>query len=144
MRGGFLHNQVIAAGLRAALEGLGARVKAEYPAGPGRRAGAVDLYAELNGGRLVCEVELGPRRVLQDVRKAEAIHADILVIVAPTPRAARIIRHRLRTTTGSDVSIRVLPYGLAIKYLSQVQAVEYGRDRKTRSPRPGLLGRIRR
>jgi len=141
VKGGYLH-RAMARELVATLERLGARVWTEYPAGPGRRASAVDIYAELGGLRLVCEIELGPRRVLKDVRKAEVLEANLLLIVAPTATATRAIRHRLRTSTESRVRVRVLPYGLSLKHLSQVFAVECGRDKKTSNLPPAR--RVRR
>ena len=128
MRGGYLYNRVIADELISVLERDGAHVRTEYPAGPGRRAGSVDIYAELGGMRLVCEVELGPGRVLNDVRKAEALGADLLLIVTATATEARAIRRRLRTFGRSRVRVRVRPMGLAIKDLSQMSAVECRRD----------------
>ena len=136
MRGGYLHNRGIAAELVAVLEQIGARVRTEYPAGPGRRAGSVDIYAELGELRLVCEVELGPRRVMNDVRKAEALAADVLLIVTPTAAEARAIRKRLRTFGRSGVMVQVLPMGLAIKYLSEMSSVECGWDTKSETRRP--------
>lgn len=137
MRGGFLHCRAMADGLKGALEGLGAPVRTEHPVGPGRRAGAVDLYAELREIRLVCEVELGPRRALKDVQKAEILGADVLLIVTPTASVARSVRARLRTLAAPRVRVHVLPYGLALKYLSQVFGGECGRDGKTETlPRP--------
>ena len=133
MRGGYLHNQAIAAELVTVLERRGAFVRTEYPVGPGRRAGSVDIYAELGELRLVCEVELGPRRVLNDVRKAESLAADVLLIVTPTAAEARVIRKRLRTCAQSWVQVRVRPMGLAIKYLSEMSAVECRRDIGTKT-----------
>ena len=128
MRGGYLHNQAIADELVGVLERVGARVRTEYPAGTGRRAGSVDIYAELGNLRLVCEVELGPRRAANDVRKAEALAADVLFIVTPTAAEARAIRNRLRTRGPSRVRVRVLPMGLAIKQLSEMSPGECRRD----------------
>jgi hypothetical protein len=133
MRGGRLHSDVLARGLRDALERLGARVWTEYPVRPGRGAGALDLYAELNGKRLAIEVELGVRRVLQDVRKAEAIGVDALVVVTPTPKVAALARRRLGTQTRSRVRVHVLPFGRALAFLSHVFGVDSRQDTKSQS-----------
>ena len=132
MRGGRLHSEILARGLQAALEGLGARVWTEYPVGPGRGVQAVDLYAERNGVRVAFEVELGPRRVLQDVRKAEILGVDALVIVTPTAKVAALARRRLRTRTPSRVTVHVLPFGRALALLSQVFSVEPRLDPKSK------------
>src|SRR6185295_12804275 len=97
MRGGFLHNDAMAERLRATLTKLGARFWTEHPAGPGRRAGAVDIYAELGRSRIAIEIELGPRRIHQDLEKALALDVDLLLVVAPTATVARAIRRRLVT-----------------------------------------------
>ncbi len=116
MRGGYLHSSIIANELRDVLERLGGRVWTEYPAGPGRRAGAVDLYVELHGRRLACEVEMTPRRVAGDVRKAMDLGVEELLIVTPTAREAASIRLRLRTLPRSGIPVRVLPFGRVINW----------------------------
>jgi len=131
MRGGYLHNEVMARQLADALERLGARVRTEYPAGPGRRAGAVDLYVELHGLRIACEIELGPRRLRQDLRKAEALGVDLLLLVAPTSAGARAIRRRLATFGKPRFQVRVLVNPQAVKYLSQLSPVVSRGDKKT-------------
>ena len=133
MRGGRLHSGVLAGGLRDALERLGARVRTEYPVRPGRGAGAVDLYAELDGTRVAIEVELGVRRVRQDIRKAETLGVDALVIVTPTAKVAALARRRLRTRTASRVTVHVLPFGRALALLTQVFRVESRQDTKSES-----------
>ena len=133
MRGGRLHSGVLARGLRDALERLGARVRTEYPVRPGRGAGAVDLYAELGGTRVAIEVELGVRRVRQDIRKAEALGVDTLVIVTPTPKVAALALRYVRTQTQSSVRVHVLPFGRALAFLSQVFGVDSRQDTKSES-----------
>ena len=98
------------------------------------------IYAELGGMRLVCEVELGPGRVLNDVRKAEARGADLLLIVTPTATEARSIRRRLRTFPRSRVRVRVRPMGLAITDLSQMSPVECRRDTGSETRQPAGEG----
>ena len=140
MRGGYLHCEILARGLRAELERLGARVWTEYAVGPGRGAEAVDLYAELNGMRVALEIELGPRRVLQDVRKAEALGVEALVIVTPTAKVAALSRRRLRTQTPFRVTVHVLHFGRALALLSQVFAVDSRQDGKSQTGQMHDLG----
>lgn len=144
MRGGFLHNEAMARSLKAALERLGARVWTEYPVGPGRRAGAVDLYAERNGFRLACELEIGPRRVKQDVAKAEILGVDLLLIVTPTATIARVIERRLRMLSRPEVEVRVLPLGRAVQYLSIGPLAECGQGHEVLNPWGRGTGRGRR
>jgi hypothetical protein len=140
LRGGFLHNEAMARQLKEALERLGARVRTEYPAGPGRRAGAVDLYIELHGFRIACEIELGPRRLRQDLRKAEALGVDLLLVVGPTPAVAKAILRRLVTFPKSNLKVRVLPNASVVSYLSKLSPVEGRGDKKTETP-PAQRGR---
>lgn len=132
MRGGHLHCEILALGLRTALERIGACVRTEYPVGPGRGAEAVDLYAERDGVRVAVEVELGPRRVLKDVRKAELLGVDALLIVTPTAKVAALARRRLRTRTPSRVVVHVLPFGRALALLSHVFDVESRQDTRSK------------
>ncbi len=135
MRGGYFHNEVMARQLKEALDQLGAKVRTEYPAGPpGRRVGAVDLYIELQGVRIACEIELGPRRVGQDLRKAQALGVDLLLLITPTAAAAKAVRRRLATLGKSEVQVRVLTFGCAIGFLSEKSPVESRRDKKTETP----------
>lgn len=131
MRGGYLHNEAIGERLRGALAALGAPHSIEYPVGPGRRAGAVDIYVELGGVRVACEIELGPGRIHQDLRKASALGADLLLIVAPTAQVARAIRRRLVTIRPRRPRVQVRLLASAIRYLSNLSASECPRDTKT-------------
>jgi hypothetical protein len=94
------------------------------------------LYAELDGKRLAIEVELGVRRVVHDVRKAEALGLDTLIVVTPTPKVAALARRRVRTQTQSRVRVHVLPFGRAIVFLSQVFGVDSQQDTKSESGSP--------
>jgi hypothetical protein len=89
----------------------------------------VDLYAEFNGTRVAIEIELGVRRLLQDVRKAETLGVHYLVVVTATPKVAALARRRLETQTRPRVRVRVLPFGLALKFLSQVFSVDPRTDK---------------
>jgi hypothetical protein len=133
MRGGHLHSEVLAEGIQTALERLGVRVSTEYRVCTGRIAGAVDLYADRDGIRVAIEIELGIRRVLQDVRKAEALGVDTLVIVTPTPKVAALALRQVRTQTQSRVRVHVLPFGRALAFLSQVFSVDSQQDTKSES-----------
>jgi hypothetical protein len=135
MRGGYLHNRALAQRLTTTLEDLGARFWIEYPAGPGRRAGAVDIYIELGEARIACEIELGPGRIDQDLRKASALSVDLLLIVAPTPDVARAIRRRLMTIRPRPPQVQVRLIASAIKYLSDLSVSECRQDKKTETPR---------
>jgi hypothetical protein len=91
------------------------------------------LYAELGGTRVAIEVELGVRRVRQDIRKAEALGVDTLVIVTPTPKVAALALRYVRTQTQSSVRVHVLPFGRALAFLSQVFGVDSRQDTKSKS-----------
>lgn len=123
MKGGYLHNQAIADELVTTLEQLGARVQTEYPVRPGSRSPAVDIYAELAGLRIACEIELSPRRVRNDIAKGEALGVDLVLIVTATASQAAAIKRRLGDTQQSQMQVRVMPLGAASRYLSELSPV---------------------
>lgn len=122
MRGGFIHSRVIADELASGLRDLGARVETEYPVRRGSRSPAVDIYAVLSGIRIVCEIELGPRRVFKDLQKAQELDADWLLVVAATPAQTAAIRRCLEGVQESRVQVRVMPFGAALRFLSELSA----------------------
>src|SRR5690606_34516681 len=110
MRGGYLHNRIIAARLLAACHRASVQAL-EHPTGEG---GFVDLYIEHGPLRVVCEIELSPDRIDRDLRKAIALDATHLLIVVPTPRvAARVMRRLERSGGAGQAEVFVLTLGRA-------------------------------
>ena len=121
MRGGYLHNVILLRPLEAYFLGLGALVEREYPTGPGRKAGFVDLFVRYLSWRIACEVELTADRVLNDANKAALVRADLLVIVVPDWHVTRVAKRRLGSvdypSRKNGPEIWVLPPGPALKRL---------------------------
>ena len=119
MRGRFLHNRVILAQVEERFRRLGASVFQEYPAKTGKRTRFVDLFVLLHGVRVVCEAELSFARIPNDVAKAIALDADLLLIVVSTSAACRKTQLQLKKTLTvlPGLTISILPLGVAIKRL---------------------------
>lgn len=130
MRGGRQHNDLLAAPIVDALDRLGMPTETEYPVGPGRGAGAVDIATWLPVGLVVIEVELTPARIANDVRKAGRLGATKLLIVTPNPGVTKSIQRRLtRIQVPNRLGVWVRPFGPALSLLSQ-----WSMSRKSRDP----------
>lgn len=127
MRGQFLHNDILVAPIAALLREYGVRSQLEYAIESGRGVGFVDLFAVQESFRLVCEAELSPDRVWNDIRKAVALQADLLLIVVPTVRMARRIRRRLQhprcPAAPENLDIWILPLGPALQRLREMMSL---------------------
>jgi hypothetical protein len=109
MRGDYLHNTLLVAPIAAFLRRAGAEVRLEHPGGRGRKAGYVDLFAKWDDWRIVCEAELLTKRVPHDIAKAITLQADLLLIVVPDGRQARVAEQAVRRARA-----HVLSEGLTI------------------------------
>ncbi|MCG3148172.1 MAG: hypothetical protein PCFJNLEI_01615 [Verrucomicrobiae bacterium] len=109
MRGGFLHNQVLAARVEHAFRASGAEVCREYRIVTSALEGYVDLMVTCGGRRIACEIELTAERIYWDVAKAQAMHAVLLLIVVPNEQLARTVRQKLtdRQTTRRPLKLSV-------------------------------------
>ena len=138
MRGQFFHNQILVKRLAGALEKLGAKVRLEHPTRSGQRPRSVDIFAELDGLKLVLEVERESRRALNDLSKAEALEADLLVILVPTRQVARAVLRRLESGVElPNFQIVVLPFGAALQALRENSPLM-----SLRNVRPTLIQKI--
>jgi hypothetical protein len=118
MRGGFIHNQILVAPIEAALRALGALTQREYPVEVSSGYhGYVDLFAVLDGKRIVCEAEQTDDRIRTDIAKAAALKADLLLIIMPSHRVAREVERMLSRLATSSVRICCLTLGGAIQQL---------------------------
>lgn len=121
MRGGFLHNRVLVEAIALLLLELGAPFQLEYPVRLADSVGFADVFAVHGSLRIVCEIELTADRVWNDVAKAVALQANLLLIVTPTGAVARRIRKCLRYSATQSVpgelEICVLPFGKALQWL---------------------------
>lgn len=117
-RGGFIHEKVVLDRLVRAARVRGATVCRQVQAGSGRGAGHIDLVLARGGRTIAVEVELSPKRVNRDLRKAAAIGADELWIVVPHRRTADAVGRRLAALAVSAEGSRgifVLTLGQALQ-----------------------------
>ena len=123
MRGGWLHNQMVAH-LAGVLRGAGAWVRVEHPIRVADSTLLADLYAGLGRRTLLVEVERTPDRVSKDLVKAEAVGATWCVIVTPTAAGARAVRRKLGIQSPPrprlQFGIVVWPYGVALQRLIEL------------------------
>lgn len=118
MRGGLVHNRVIAGRLERLLRLGGASVEREFPVEPGAHPRCLDLLATLGDVRLGIEIELTPRRVPADIKKAQLAGVPTLLIVTPTASSARAAKGALPRAKASTVDIVILPLGLAAQWVT--------------------------
>ncbi len=83
MRGKFTHNRCLIEPIAAAFARLGGCVHREFPIRPGRYPRYADLVVDLDGKTIVVEGESSSDRVPNDVNKAAALKALLLLFVTP-------------------------------------------------------------
>ncbi len=120
MKGQFIHNQIMAATIEAALQFKGYRIFREFPIQPGQRPPSVDLACEANGRFIVFEIERTTARVGNDVHKAERIGAHLLIIVVTTSQLRERVRASLiRFVVQQErVRIQVMTLGAALQWIA--------------------------
>lgn len=119
MRGRFLHNKILIAAVEERFLALGATVSREHSVKVRDRICYVDLFVSYGDSRIACEAELTTDRILNDIAKAIALDADMLLILVPTSTMARKVQERLTMTMPgpSLIAISVLPLGVALERL---------------------------
>lgn len=122
MRGDFVHNQVMARPIEAALQLKGYPTFREYPVRPGQRPSAVDLATRINRWFVLFEFERTADRVGNDLTKAEQVGADLLNIVVPDATVRTRVRRALarlgHTGGGSPPRIQVMTLGAALQWVA--------------------------
>lgn len=121
MRGKFIHNGVMISSLVAALRLRRYHFYLEYPVRRGKHPPSADIFFRANNGWVVIEVERTTARISNDLKKAQALHADLLLLVMPNAqkaKAARSVVHRL-AQRGDNASprISVMTLGVAIQWV---------------------------
>jgi len=129
-RGGFLTRKCLLEPVVQACRELGATVSAEYPVRLGQTRGFVDLRVDFGPCRVAIEAELGPKRLENDLHKAMALPAYLLLVVVPNWQScgtarkamARILEQRRMNGLLADVepATLILPVGPAIQQLRQI------------------------
>ena len=122
MRGGqFLHNRIMVGQLAAAFQRIGADVRCEHPVRLGRHPRFVDILAVIGALRIVCEAERNARRARNDVSKALALRASLLLIVVPNASVAASAKRQLAAEHDAGpagLTILVLTLGAALQLLT--------------------------
>ena len=125
MRGSFLHNKILLDPPERYLRELGASVWREFPTGPGRDAGFVDLFAQYRSLRIAVEAETtSSARLVKDVAKAVTLNADVLFIIVPNRRVAKAAKIKLAAflEDGASKSVTICcePQGVAMTRLTNI------------------------
>ena len=120
MRGGFLHNTLLVAGIETMLWPIATSIIREFPVRlPGDAVGAIDLFAIIGAHRIAVEVELTADRVPGDMAKAHSANANELLLIAPNAVARGALQRRVRRLTARTpprLSVHVLTLPLARQY----------------------------
>jgi hypothetical protein len=120
MRGDSCHNDILVRRLRQVAEECGATVCVEQLVRLDHDAiGYADLVISKAGHITVCEPERFWRRVGNDLRKAIALRADLLLIATPDAPTAQACRRQLRRCPRPDAKLKVIvcPLGAALEIL---------------------------
>jgi hypothetical protein len=79
----------------------------------------VDIYFQANGKWVAMEIECTTARIRNDIAKADALRADLLLIVLPDARTTRAARAAIsRLTKGSVAAagrIQAQSFGAALQ-----------------------------
>ena len=113
MTGAFVHERILLPPIATHFQQLGAQVWRQHCVRLEDSLGFADLFIIHGMHRIICEAELTSDRVLNDVCKAKALQAALLMIVVPHQRVAVAIRRRLAAapSTAPGVEKWVLPLG---------------------------------
>lgn len=119
MRGDPFHNDILVGQLRQVAEACGGNVFTERPVPMDGSVRYADLVVEKNGQVTVCEAEQSRHRVGNDVRKAVALGAHLLLIVTPDAPTAQACRRQLRRLPRLEAKLKVIicPLGAALEIL---------------------------
>jgi len=119
MRGDFFHNHCLIEPIASAFTRMGGDIHREFPVRPGRYSRYADLVINLDGSLIVVEGESVTGRVMNDIAKAEALRAGLLLLVTPHRKAATAIQRKLRRISlPAGLRIWVMPLGSALQRLA--------------------------
>jgi len=121
MRGEFWHKEILARRLRQTAEACGATVQVEVTVRVNDVPHYIDLLFEKGGRRFVAEPEQTSRRVHNDVAKAVAVGAELLLIVTSDAPTAHACQRRLQRLPIANANLKVIacPLGAALEILRQ-------------------------
>jgi hypothetical protein len=122
MRGKFLHNQVMIAALVSALRLRRYHLYLEHPVRRGKYPPSADIFFKVNGGWVVIEVERTTARITNDFKKAQALQADLLLLVMPDAQkvqaAKTVVRCFAQKITSPSPRILVMTLGAALQWVA--------------------------
>lgn len=94
MRGNTIHNQLLKPFAQRFQERR-ASIQWEYPTRIGKGAGFIDLFITYQEHDICIEAELSADRVPNDVKKAIAVNASLLLIVTPNAQVKAAAQRKL-------------------------------------------------
>ena len=127
MRADYCHNEILVRSLRQVAEECGATVRVEVAVRIDGVVNYIDVVIEKDGRRFIAEPEQESRRVGNDVRKAVAIGAELLLIATPDAPTAQACRRQLRRhpLPSSKLTVIACPLGAAREILRQTLNADY-------------------
>ena len=122
MRGDYCHNQILVGRLQEVAAECGAAVSREHPIPVGGQIHYIDLLITHHHRVTACEPENCPARVDNDVLKAAAVGADLLLIATPDAPTAQACRRKLRRLhlPKSKLKVIICPLGAALEILRTI------------------------
>jgi hypothetical protein len=122
MRGKPLHNNRLLGPVEGKLVVLGCSTHQEHPVQLSDRRGFSDLFAQTPLGPWSIEGETSGHRVVNDVNKALALHAAMLIIVTTTTAKANSIKRIIRSVQNHIGALKVF-VGTVPQVLGHIQAL---------------------
>jgi hypothetical protein len=121
VRGDYFHNEILPRPLDQVGKECAATVYVEHPVRIGGTTCYADRVFEKGGRRIVVEVKQLCRGTDNDVRKAVALNAQLLLMVTPDALTAQACRRQLRRHPPGDAKLKVIacPLGAAVEILRQ-------------------------
>ncbi|MCH8080233.1 MAG: hypothetical protein IIA06_10740 [Proteobacteria bacterium] len=96
MRGGYVHNRVLADSIKQKALQLGVQVECEVTIEVERRILYGDLLIQGGDKRILVEVEMSSKRIDKDLVKATALKVCEVWIVVPNPKVAELVRRKIK------------------------------------------------
>ena len=96
MRGGYVHNSVLADSIKQKALQLGVQVECEVTIEVERRILYGDLLIQGEDKRILVEVEMSSKRIDKDLVKATALKVCEVWIVVPNPKVAELVRRKIK------------------------------------------------
>ena len=148
LKGGYVHNIVLLDPIERSAQQLGAECNCEAKIRIGERTLYGDLLIELASERVLVEAELSPKRIVNDLAKAEAFRVRELWLVVPNPVVGQAVRRRLQqlSTLPGPFRVFVLSLPQALERLANCFALNswsiVGKERKRKQHRGNEIANV--